>query len=391
MAEKEHDYGLCRICSHKSTGNHYGVSTCDECKWFFKRSIVVNETFTCFFKNNCLITKFSRNRCKACRLQKCLSLGMSIEESDMERIRRLVFERAAKHDLSNQKTDLETDEDELKRKKTLDLSNEIHLSLKINPDHESMNYMNTFNVQNILNRHSTFKSSNMVVKTSINENFIIFISLLKNKVYQTYRIKILESNLVRNSKERLRTGDFIKLDQLSESHFTRDNIIEVRSDVQDWLKDFAIHLPGFDKFDSEDLNNIVEISTSLLFLFLISEFFVADNITVIFKNVQMSNNVFEKIFGRTYTDLVLNFFKDFNQLKLNDYEKALFFPFVLTSCNPNRVKDRLCLLHLKAKYTRALIYEFELSQRYSTFYQNLVDVFSLISRLEAFKNKLMNK
>jgi hypothetical protein len=227
--------------------------------------------------------------------------------------------------------------EELKRKKTLDLSDEINLSLKINPDHESMNYMNTFNVQNILNRHSTFKYSNMVAKTSINENFIIFISLLKNKVYQTYRIKILENNLIKNSKKRLETGDFIQSGQTLassfENQFTREDLIQVRLDVQTWLKQFTVQLPGFDKFDSEDFNSIVDTSTSLVFVLLLSEFFVDNQITVIFKNVQMSNCAFEKLFGRIYTDLILNFFRDFNRLKLNDYEKALFFPFVLTSCN----------------------------------------------------------
>uniref|UniRef100_A0A8C6X3F7 RAR related orphan receptor C n=1 Tax=Naja naja TaxID=35670 RepID=A0A8C6X3F7_NAJNA len=67
----------CKICGDKSSGIHYGVITCEGCKGFFRRSQQGNVTYSCTRQQNCLIDRTSRNRCQHCRLQKCLSLGMS--------------------------------------------------------------------------------------------------------------------------------------------------------------------------------------------------------------------------------------------------------------------------------------------------------------------------
>uniref|UniRef100_A0A6J0U241 Nuclear receptor ROR-gamma isoform X1 n=1 Tax=Pogona vitticeps TaxID=103695 RepID=A0A6J0U241_9SAUR len=67
----------CKICGDKSSGIHYGVITCEGCKGFFRRSQQGSVTYSCTRQQNCQIDRTSRNRCQHCRLQKCLSLGMS--------------------------------------------------------------------------------------------------------------------------------------------------------------------------------------------------------------------------------------------------------------------------------------------------------------------------
>lgn len=44
---------------------------------FFRRSQQNNALYSCSRQRNCLIDRTNRNRCQHCRLQKCLSLGMS--------------------------------------------------------------------------------------------------------------------------------------------------------------------------------------------------------------------------------------------------------------------------------------------------------------------------
>uniref|UniRef100_A0A8C7L7B6 Retinoic acid receptor alpha n=1 Tax=Oncorhynchus kisutch TaxID=8019 RepID=A0A8C7L7B6_ONCKI len=72
-------YKPCFVCQDKSSGYHYGVSACEGCKGFFRRSIQKSMVYTCHREKNCIINKVTRNRCQYCRLQKCLEVGMSKE------------------------------------------------------------------------------------------------------------------------------------------------------------------------------------------------------------------------------------------------------------------------------------------------------------------------
>ncbi|KAJ8273858.1 hypothetical protein GJAV_G00106280 [Gymnothorax javanicus] len=72
-------YKPCFICQDKSSGYHYGVSACEGCKGFFRRSIQKKVVYTCHRERCCVINKITRNRCQFCRLQKCFAVGMSKE------------------------------------------------------------------------------------------------------------------------------------------------------------------------------------------------------------------------------------------------------------------------------------------------------------------------
>ncbi|KAL4646863.1 retinoic acid receptor beta-like isoform X1 [Arapaima gigas] len=72
-------YKPCFVCQDKSSGYHYGVSACEGCKGFFRRSVQKNMVYTCHRDKKCIINKVTRNRCQHCRLQRCLSVGMCKE------------------------------------------------------------------------------------------------------------------------------------------------------------------------------------------------------------------------------------------------------------------------------------------------------------------------
>ena len=68
---------ICVICSDKATGHHYGVTSCEGCKGFFKRSVQNKKVYSCRnLTQDCPVDKRHRNRCQFCRLQKCLKAGM---------------------------------------------------------------------------------------------------------------------------------------------------------------------------------------------------------------------------------------------------------------------------------------------------------------------------
>ncbi|XP_055333450.1 LOW QUALITY PROTEIN: uncharacterized protein LOC129584999 [Paramacrobiotus metropolitanus] len=84
----------CRVCKSPSTGVHYGVATCEGCKGFFKRSIPKSQHYKCYFGGDCEINRETRNRCKACRFQRCVQVGMALEAVKMGRIPKGEKERA---------------------------------------------------------------------------------------------------------------------------------------------------------------------------------------------------------------------------------------------------------------------------------------------------------
>lgn len=70
---------FCAICGDRATGKHYGASSCDGCKGFFRRSVRKNHVYTCRFSRNCVVDKDKRNQCRYCRLRKCFKAGMKKE------------------------------------------------------------------------------------------------------------------------------------------------------------------------------------------------------------------------------------------------------------------------------------------------------------------------
>uniref|UniRef100_A0A8C3NCE8 Nuclear receptor subfamily 1 group I member 3 n=1 Tax=Geospiza parvula TaxID=87175 RepID=A0A8C3NCE8_GEOPR len=67
---------VCAVCGDRANGYHFHVLSCEGCKGFFRRSILKGVRFTCPLARRCAVTKAKRRQCQACRLQKCLDVGM---------------------------------------------------------------------------------------------------------------------------------------------------------------------------------------------------------------------------------------------------------------------------------------------------------------------------
>ncbi|XP_031830450.1 uncharacterized protein LOC116426100 isoform X2 [Nomia melanderi] len=69
---------LCRVCGEPAAGFHFGAFTCEGCKSFFGRTYNnLGSISECKNGGVCVINKKNRTACKACRLRKCLMVGMS--------------------------------------------------------------------------------------------------------------------------------------------------------------------------------------------------------------------------------------------------------------------------------------------------------------------------
>ncbi|XP_022129566.1 ecdysone-induced protein 78C-like isoform X2 [Pieris rapae] len=67
----------CKVCGDKASGYHYGVTSCEGCKGFFRRSIQKQIEYRCLRDGKCLVYRLNRNRCQYCRFKKCIAVGMS--------------------------------------------------------------------------------------------------------------------------------------------------------------------------------------------------------------------------------------------------------------------------------------------------------------------------
>ncbi|XP_065078961.1 protein embryonic gonad-like [Ochlerotatus camptorhynchus] len=68
----------CKVCGEPAAGFHFGAFTCEGCKSFFGRTYNnLSSISECKNNGECVINKKNRTACKACRLRKCLVVGMS--------------------------------------------------------------------------------------------------------------------------------------------------------------------------------------------------------------------------------------------------------------------------------------------------------------------------
>ncbi|CAA90722.1 Steroid hormone receptor family member cnr14 [Caenorhabditis elegans] len=86
---------FCKVCGDKASGYHYGVTSCEGCKGFFRRSIQRKIDYRCLKQQVCEIKRESRNRCQYCRFKKCLDSGMSKDS-----VRQMKFRNAMRDDKS---------------------------------------------------------------------------------------------------------------------------------------------------------------------------------------------------------------------------------------------------------------------------------------------------
>ncbi|UJR32096.1 hypothetical protein I4U23_019564 [Adineta vaga] len=69
---------LCLVCEDHSPKMNYGAISCSSCRTFFRRNgFPSKKPITCRYDGHCEVNMLTRKVCAACRLTKCLAIGMN--------------------------------------------------------------------------------------------------------------------------------------------------------------------------------------------------------------------------------------------------------------------------------------------------------------------------
>ncbi|XP_054706889.1 ecdysone-induced protein 78C-like [Uloborus diversus] len=104
----------CKVCGDKASGYHYGVTSCEGCKGFFRRSIQKKIEYRCLRDEKCLVIRLNRNRCQFCRFKKCLDVGMSRDSVRYGRVPKRSRERMEEGGRAAVVSSLQPDQEENK-------------------------------------------------------------------------------------------------------------------------------------------------------------------------------------------------------------------------------------------------------------------------------------
>ncbi|XP_022686366.1 ecdysone-induced protein 78C-like isoform X1 [Varroa jacobsoni] len=267
----------CKVCGDKASGYHYGVTSCEGCKGFFRRSIQKQIEYRCLRDGKCLVIRLNRNRCQYCRFKKCLAVGMSKDSVRYGRVPKRCRERQEEAHVSSS-------DDQAAAAVAL-----YDIILSISQAHLA---------------HCAFTHE----KTR---------SLIRKPIIMTIpEVKLEGGGSTCASVESQRVGWWQQLAAL------------VTPSIQD-VVEFAKRIPGFLEFAQDDQLILIKLGFFEVWLVHVARSVLPDDeasrgAVTFADGTYVSHDQLDFIFDPDFSTSMFNFFTSFNGLNLNDTEIGLF-------------------------------------------------------------------
>ncbi|KAF7638869.1 hypothetical protein Mgra_00001678 [Meloidogyne graminicola] len=235
----------CVVCNDIATGNHYSVPSCNGCKTFFRRAIVNNRNFICMGKRNCVIDKGVRCACRACRLEKCIKMGMDTNsiQSERDRIGYTKRKRKGKNEQTDEqeKIDNHLDND-------FDISEDEDVFSHSSSDLKYGNHLSP-NLNRMNSKTSNSSSFDGILEnlTVLENNFTLLLSRGEIPIYATLEEALMAPSIFsRPIKVKISDPIVTSTSENQKMPFWRSRIITL---YIDWAKTFSTFrkLPYSDK------------------------------------------------------------------------------------------------------------------------------------------------
>uniref|UniRef100_A0A3Q4HEB4 RAR related orphan receptor A n=1 Tax=Neolamprologus brichardi TaxID=32507 RepID=A0A3Q4HEB4_NEOBR len=353
----------CKICGDKSSGIHYGVITCEGCKGFFRRSQQSNATYSCPRQKNCLIDRTSRNRCQHCRLQKCLTVGMSRDAVKFGRMskkqRDSLYAEVQKHRLQQQQQQGHNllSHPSLGIDKLNDISCVFYVNLFLHKQGDSAGGGEGGGGGFYLDIQQSPDQSGLDINGikpeplcdyGSSNGFFPYCSFSNRDVPPAVPMAELDYLAQIVSKSHLETCQYLReeLQQMSWQSFLQDEVESYQSKPQEvmwqlcavkiteaiqYVVEFAKRIDGFMDLCQNDQIVLLKAGSLEVVLLRMCRVFDSQNNTVFFDGKFAGPEVFKALGCDDFITAVFDFAKSMCSLHLSEDELALFSAFILLS------------------------------------------------------------
>jgi hypothetical protein len=154
-------------------------------------------------------------------------------------------------------------------------------------------------------------------------------------VFRVYKVYIENSEVLNISREFLKSKNYIDatVENVPQQELLA-GLTRTVSEYTKWLTNLAKNLPGLSDLNLEDFMTIISNGSLLSIAIHMNEFYTStESYHISHNGLQMSRNRMNIVFGSFNALLIILIHRKIKELCLSEMEKALFYPFILFSCN----------------------------------------------------------
>lgn len=298
----------CKVCGDKASGYHYGVTSCEGCKGFFRRSIQKQIEYRCLRDGKCLVIRLNRNRCQYCRFKKCLAVGMSRDSVRYGRVPKRSRERSTEETSRVTTSDADQSDSESKQLAVYDVILTVSQAHHANCGYTEENTRNLSRKPIVIPPSSPEDND---VATSTAES----LELEKCWLWQQFAASITPSV---------------------------QRVVE-----------FAKRVPGFCDLGQDDQLILIKVGFFEIWLTHVSR--LTSNTSLMFEDgTTVSRQQMELMYDTDFVNSIIQFANSFNAMSLNDTEIGLFSGVVLLTADRPGITDIKMIEHYQDKLIEAL-------------------------------------
>ncbi|XP_066940333.1 ecdysone-induced protein 78C-like isoform X3 [Macrobrachium rosenbergii] len=300
----------CKVCGDKASGYHYGVTSCEGCKGFFRRSIQKQIEYRCLRDGKCLVIRLNRNRCQYCRFKKCLAVGMS-RDSAVRYGRVPKRSREREGEIRGEGSEVMAREVENKQLAIYDII------LTISQAHHANCAYTEEKTRALVRKPIIFNSSEVNSDPEAATSTMDALEQQKITMWQSFAVFMTPSI---------------------------QRVVE-----------FAKRVPGFSDLTQDDQLILIKVGFFELWLTQISRMVSSlDNTLTFSDGSYVTRSHMEMMFDHDFVSTVFNFALTLNNLNLNDTELALFTAVVLLTADRPGITDGKIIEQQQDKIIEAL-------------------------------------